>query len=195
MAFMEPEVTNKQEWAEVETNGGTWEVQLDILSAQEIASARRGDFEPLLKYTEGTRVYEGQSRIKKGYGVRLQAPGYMDTTPWEVYSSKKEALKRAREMEREAEGEDYATKKKTLATKKTPEPCVSVVFRVFPQGDVIALFPHEDQGGGQIQSYQRLGQHGGASRSLIKELRKATRAEYGPLLSELKSLGYCLKVE
>ena len=61
--------------------------------------------------------------IKKGYGVRLSARGYMDSTDWEVYGSKAEALKRARELAREAEGEDYATKKKTPtrhATKKSP---------------------------------------------------------------------------
>lgn len=190
MAFMEPEVLDKQEWAEVETNNGTSWVPLDVLSASETASAKRGDFEPLLKYTEGTRVYNDQSRIRKGYGVRLSAPGYMDSTEWEVYGSKKEALRRARELAAESEG-DHATKK----SKKTPEPCVNVSFRVFPEGDVIALFPNEAYGSGQILSYQRLGQHGGASRALVKELRKATRAEYGPLLSELKSLGYCLRVE
>lgn len=122
MAFMEPEVLDKQEWAEVETNYGTSWVPLDVLSASEAASARRGDFEPLLKYTEGTKAYNDQSRIRKGYGVRLSAPGYLDATNWEFYSSKKEALKRARELASEAEGEDYATKKKPAprhhATKK-----------------------------------------------------------------------------
>lgn len=121
MAFMRPEVTGKQEWAEVETGAGTWYVPFDILSTNEAKSARHGDFEPLLQYTEGRQVYNDQSSIKKGYGVRLSAPGYMDSTSWEVYSSKKEALKRARQMAREAEGEDYATKKRTRhATKKSP---------------------------------------------------------------------------
>ena len=75
-----------------------------------------------------------------------------------------------------------------------PEPCVDVHFRVFPEGDVIALFPNDRIGGGQINSYQRLGQHGGASPALLKDLRKATRAEYAPLLAELKRIGYCLRV-
>jgi hypothetical protein len=120
MAFMRPEVTDKQEWAEVETNSGTWWVPFDILSSSETESARRGDFEPLLQYTEGTEAYNEQSGIKKGYGVRLSAPGYMDATDWEIYGAKKEALKRARELAREAEGEDYATKKRSHATKKSP---------------------------------------------------------------------------
>jgi hypothetical protein len=123
MAFMTPEVVGKQEWIGVETSAGFWWVPIDVLSSSEIASARRGDFEPLLKYTEGNKVYNDQSMIKKGYGVRLSARGYMDSTDWEVYGSKAEALKRARELAREAEGEDYATKKKTPtrhATKKSP---------------------------------------------------------------------------
>jgi hypothetical protein len=121
MAFMEPEVLDKQEWVEIETNNGTSWVPIDVLSASEVQSARRGDYEPLLKYTEGTKVYSDQSRIRKGYGVRLSAPGYMDATEWEIYGSKKEALKRARELAKEAAGEDYATKKRSSAhaTKKS----------------------------------------------------------------------------
>lgn len=79
------------------------------------------------------------------------------------------------------------------ATKK-PEPCIDVVFRVFPEGDVIALFPGEQAGHGLINSYMRLGQHGGASPKLVRELRHATRKEYAPLLAELKSIGYCLRI-
>ncbi len=120
MAFMQPEVTDKQEWAEVETTAGTWWVPFDVLSKSEAESARRGDFEPLLKYTEGSRVYSDQSSVKKGYGVRLSAPGYMDATEWEVYGSQKEALKRAKELAEEEDEEGtpapgHATKKKTGA--------------------------------------------------------------------------------
>lgn len=121
MAFMEPEVTDKQEWAEVETSAGGWAVPFDVLSKSEAARARRGDFEPLLQYTEGTKVYSDRSRIRKGYGVRLSAPGYMDATEWEVYGSKKEALRRARELVEEGEG-DHATKKSPsrATTKRSP---------------------------------------------------------------------------
>ena len=124
MAFMQPEALDKQEWVELETNNGTSWIPFDVLSKSEAASARQGDFEPLVKYSEGTRVYNDRSRIMKGYGVRLSAPGYLDSTEWEVYGSKKEALKRARELGREAEGEDYATKKRAQsrshATTKKP---------------------------------------------------------------------------
>jgi hypothetical protein len=126
MTFMRPEITAKQEWAGVETTAGFWWVPIDVLSKSEIASARRGDFDPLLKYTEGSEVYSDLSSIKKGYGVRLSASGYMDATDWEVYGSKKEALRRAKELVEEEEEEGtsapgHATKKSpSRATKKSP---------------------------------------------------------------------------
>ena len=64
MAFMRPEIIGKQEWAGVETTAGFWWVPIDVLTKSELESARRGDFEPLLKYTEGSRVYSDQSSIK-----------------------------------------------------------------------------------------------------------------------------------
>ena len=118
MAFMQPEVVGKEDWAGVETTAGFWWVPFTVLTKTEAESARRGDFEPLLKYTEGGKVHNDMSSIKNGYGVRLSAPGYMDSTEWEVYGSKKEALRRARELGREAEGEDHATKKRSHATAK-----------------------------------------------------------------------------
>ncbi len=65
-----------------------------------------------------------------------------------------------------------------------------VAFRVFPDGDVIALFPNEYWGGGSIASFQHVGQHGGASHDLIHELRPATRAEYRDLKRELEGAPY-----
>jgi hypothetical protein len=70
-----------------------------------------------------------------------------------------------------------------------------VVFRVFPEGDVIALFPNDIcDARDNITSYQHVGQHGAASPSLIEELRPATPKEYGPLKKELESIGYELEV-
>jgi len=63
------------------------------------------------------------------------------------------------------------------ATKKQPD-CLDVVFRAFPDGDVIALFPGVEEGSGSIMSYQHIGQHAAASRSLTHQLRAATQAEY-----------------
>jgi hypothetical protein len=71
-----------------------------------------------------------------------------------------------------------------------------VKFRKFPEGDVIALFPklRFDWEGSQITSYMHMGQHGGASPDLIKELDKAKPKEYNDLKRELESIGYNLKV-
>jgi hypothetical protein len=81
------------------------------------------------------------------------------------------------------------------STMKKSEPITDVVFRVFPDGDVIALFPKDKYGPRTINSYQHVGQHGEASPALIKELRAASPTEYAPLLAELKSIGYRLRVD
>lgn len=73
-----------------------------------------------------------------------------------------------------------------------------VIFRKFPEGDVIALFPNEKQGWhgstSYIMSYMRTGQHGDASPELITDMKKATKKEYTALKKELESIGYKLEV-
>jgi len=65
------------------------------------------------------------------------------------------------------------------------------VYRVFPESDVIALFPNEIvDSAGNINSYQRIGQHGAASPLLIKELKRATPKQYAALKRELIKIGY-----
>lgn len=71
---------------------------------------------------------------------------------------------------------------------------LDVVFRVFPEGDVIALFPSE-RDRNMIMSYQHLVQHSLASPELVRELRPATPAERANLLAELKRIGYHLRLE
>ena len=97
------------------------------------------------------------------------------------------------EMIAERNARSHATKK-SPATKRV---VIDVAFRVFPEGDVIALFPkqeqEQDEGRGQIGSYQHLGQHGGADRSLLR-MKKAAPSQYASLLTELKSLGYVPRI-
>lgn len=76
------------------------------------------------------------------------------------------------------------------ATRRKELGKLDVVFRVFPEGDVIAIFPTLRERDGTVMSYQHLGQHSAASPALIRELRPATQAEYAPLLAELKRIGY-----
>jgi hypothetical protein len=69
-----------------------------------------------------------------------------------------------------------------------------IIFKKFPQGDVIALMPEDDADSqGNIMSYQRIGQHGAASPELLEDLEDATKQERAALKRELESLGYLIK--
>lgn len=65
-----------------------------------------------------------------------------------------------------------------------------VYFRVFDDGDVIALWREPYDSNGLISSYQHVGQHSGADAELIDSLRKATPDEKAALFSELERVGY-----
>ena len=67
---------------------------------------------------------------------------------------------------------------------------MDVVFRRYPEGDVIALFcaSGPDCNAGNVMSYMHVGQHGEASRQLGRNLKLATAEEYAPLLRELQSI-------
>lgn len=64
-----------------------------------------------------------------------------------------------------------------------------VIFRKFPEGDVIALFPYEiSNWKGDIMSYQHVGQHGDCDYNLIVSKTKlATPEEYADLKKELET--------
>lgn len=72
-----------------------------------------------------------------------------------------------------------------------------VLFRIFPAGDVIALFPQElgDYMPTTCLSYQRIGQHGAADpQAVIGMTRPAAPSEYDDLAKELRQIGYDLDV-
>jgi len=72
----------------------------------------------------------------------------------------------------------------------------AVHFRKWDNGDIIAIFPNEKADmRGNVMSYEHVGQHGGASPKLIRELKPAKPNEYAELKNELeKQIGYKLKV-
>ena len=83
---------------------------------------------------------------------------------------------------------------KKVAKKKSP-PKDKVVFRMF-DGEVIALFPEQDEGRGLVNSYEHIGQHGGADyHGVISKSRKATPHEYADLKKELTTIGYKLDIK
>jgi len=73
-----------------------------------------------------------------------------------------------------------------------------VIFRKYPNGDIIALFPMicVDQIGYNCQSYMHVGQHGAASPMIVVgQTKLATPIEYAVLQDELERVvGYDLKI-
>ncbi len=73
-----------------------------------------------------------------------------------------------------------------------------VIFRVYPDGEVIALFPTIPSSfinRYNVTAYTRVGQHGGADYNLvIRSTRRALPLEYAGLAEELQKRGYNVKV-
>lgn len=67
------------------------------------------------------------------------------------------------------------------------------IFRVYPDGEVVALFPQiaAQVGGYLCQSYMHIGQHGAADTAIVvRQTKLATKKEYQVLLGELEQIGY-----
>ena len=64
---------------------------------------------------------------------------------------------------------------------------MKVVFRIYSDGQVIALFPEEsDRRTGGTMSYMHIGQHGDADyHGVIQQTKPATETQYLPLFNEL----------
>jgi len=70
-----------------------------------------------------------------------------------------------------------------------------VIFRKFPEGNLIAIFPFEEWDyNGNYSSYMHIGQHGSCHPDLAKELIRPDKEEYQDLFTELESIGYNLEV-
>jgi hypothetical protein len=77
------------------------------------------------------------------------------------------------------------------------EPRTKVVFRKWPDGNIIALFPQiaSDVFGYSCQSYEHVGQHGGADYSgVVQRTTPAKPHEFSDLKQELERRGYDLWV-
>ena len=80
---------------------------------------------------------------------------------------------------------------------RTAQHTTKVVFRRYPEGDIIALFPDEPgtRDPATCMSYQTLGQHGAADYAgVIMETKPATAAEHAALTRELLAIGYTLRI-
>lgn len=71
------------------------------------------------------------------------------------------------------------------------------IFRRYPDGSIVALFPRDNgtNDARTCSSYMHVGQHGSAEPFHVMQTTKpATAAEYANLLAELQSIGYRVKV-
>lgn len=72
-----------------------------------------------------------------------------------------------------------------------------VIFRKWPDGAIIALFPliPDDRRGYTCVSYEHVGQHGGADDTAVVRLTKPAKpAEFAALAAELRGRGYVLDI-
>lgn len=113
MAFMEPEMTDKQWWLYIDGNEGGEYIPDDLFNVDVIRSIIDGpedaDYaEKVLAivqtYCRSRDAYSAE--LKYGYGVRSSASGYLDCTDWNVYTSKREALKAVAAEKRANNGDD-----------------------------------------------------------------------------------------
>jgi hypothetical protein len=73
---------------------------------------------------------------------------------------------------------------------KLIKPTLEVIFRKYPKGDVIALFPYEiENHKGEILSYMHVGQHSSADRvHVMANTTPAKQEDYMPLYNELQGI-------
>ena len=71
-----------------------------------------------------------------------------------------------------------------------------VIFRTFPEKEVIAIFPEKpyNKNPELCMSYMKLGQHAAASIKVVQDTRASTPSEIEPLRKELENIGYKLKI-
>lgn len=74
-------------------------------------------------------------------------------------------------------------------------PSDRVIYRTWAKGDVIALLPDIEAGLFYCSSYIHVGQHGAADyRYVVEQTKQAKVSEYADLASELREIGYNLRV-
>ncbi len=89
--FMQPSITRKMAWVELDgTHGSTFLPLADVGAF--VPSETDDDDEAEIEYY--SEYYEGTIQsinYVDGFGARLSAPGYMDATDWTVFPTEAEA--------------------------------------------------------------------------------------------------------
>jgi len=91
MPFIEPQITGKQKWYQIDGNCGITNVPFEVIGKASLRSVAK-----FRDYYEGSDIYRVELVI--GYGARLSAPGYMDCTEWSVFDTRDEAEAYLQEM-------------------------------------------------------------------------------------------------
>lgn len=107
MSFMQQQVTNKQQWVEIDGTNGITFLPTDIAGTSGLQLGESTDEEEILEHYED--YYEGTIHtvgLIEGFGARLSAPGYMDCTEWSVFDTEEEAKAHLEEMYGDGEDED-----------------------------------------------------------------------------------------
>lgn len=85
MPFMEPQITEKQDWFAIETTDGT-----TFVPVKDVGPISPMELEKFQPFVDSGKVIEVTIR-RNMVGYRLSAPGYMDRTDWGLEMSKKKA--------------------------------------------------------------------------------------------------------
>lgn len=93
MSFMQPQVTERTLWIEIDGPCGITAIPFDL-----VFRGTRAEFEDLdddaraelvADYYESSTVW--RIDVVEGHGARMSAPGYLDCTEWCVFQSVEEA--------------------------------------------------------------------------------------------------------
>lgn len=96
-AFMQPFVTKRMEWVEIDGPCGITYVPGDIFSRETLQAIKNAEDEDTpdelialaRDYYESSTIY--YVAVTKGFGARMSAPGYMECTEWFVFNTEAEA--------------------------------------------------------------------------------------------------------
>lgn len=91
--FMQPSITRKLDWVELDGTHGSTFVSLEDVGKYETDSEDE-DANAEAELAHYAAYYEGKIEsinYVSGFGARLSAPGYMDCTDWTVFSTRQEA--------------------------------------------------------------------------------------------------------
>ena len=109
--FMVDEITEKKEWIVAETlNGEVYHIPAEYFDFSE-------------------EEYVSTEQIK-GFGARIQAPGYLDSTEWTVFDTEEQARKYLHETYHDDHHEDYCATCDEQLENCQDDPCSACVVQL-----------------------------------------------------------------